>query len=89
MDKEKGISLRFPRFIRVRKDKQPEQATTSDQVRPWVEGWFWLGAIEKGVNWGAADTPSSHSPQVASLYRKQSQIQNQQSSDLDSDVEDY
>ncbi|XP_031241251.1 DNA ligase 1 isoform X3 [Mastomys coucha] len=57
VDKEKGISLRFPRFIRVRKDKQPEQATTSDQV--------------------------------ASLYQKQSQIQNQQSSDLDSDVEDY
>lgn len=34
-------------------------------------------------------TSFPHSPQVASLYRKQSQIQNQQSSDLDSDVEDY
>merc|ERR1719502_1387715 len=41
----KGIGLRFPRFLRVRDDKQPEESTSAEQIVDMYEAQAAVGGI--------------------------------------------
>jgi DNA ligase 1 len=51
-DRTRGIGLRFPRFERLRDDKKPHEATTSDQI---LEMYYNQDAIVGGNGGGGGD----------------------------------